>query len=455
MRIILRSFLGTRHWAVNFVLLWLLVGSPALSFAQESQVAPLLTDRDAVEAQVDLVLEPGSAPLRIATYNLKQDDVGIFAAAMLMQAAKSGTRVQLLIDQQGRLMGHTWSNRISPELLLLLIEAGVEVRFFHPLSDLANVNIRMHDKLVLRGKKGVFLDRNITKNYYAAAERGESDHHVQGRGFYVESAAAMADANLYYETLWQRAQPAQHPSWLNQPAYEILKAQVAQIQLQWSERGSQRRWRQRLVPAERVEFWGDQMDSSGRKLSSILDLLTREVMKLSRGSVVYTEQAYIVLNQKIIRFAELLRDLGLEFVGVTNSHQTTNQKIVADAMMVDLPEMARLGMNMSVKTSGSTWHGKLWRLAENIFIQSSSNLDGRSIDINSESGILVESRRLAEVWDQELNITTTRLLRNSTPVVRDGEVLPMLAPKSCQDIFAPATASLRMRAQTAIMRSQI
>lgn len=121
----------------------------------------------ALQALWDLV-DGAQHELLICTFLVGRDAVGKALMARLMEKARRGVRVRLLIDGSGRLMGGAVSLR-------RLRAAGVEVAVFGPILHVpfrSRVNLRNHRKMVVADGDRLWCGgRNFAVEYFDGSSR--------------------------------------------------------------------------------------------------------------------------------------------------------------------------------------------------------------------------------------------------------------------------------------------
>lgn len=105
------------------------------------------------------LLDGAKHTIHIETYILTNDATGRTLTEMLCSKSKQGVKVRVLIDGWGT------SSEVRP-LLEQMRAAGVEVRVYHPRSDVFELNHRLHGKqLTVDGKVTVIGGRNYADAY--------------------------------------------------------------------------------------------------------------------------------------------------------------------------------------------------------------------------------------------------------------------------------------------------
>ncbi|WP_233271791.1 phospholipase D-like domain-containing protein [Paraburkholderia acidiphila] len=128
--------------------------------AQCVDMVASLDDGQLMQSRIALVDRATPAePIRILAYIFEIDQTGGLLLRHLVEAARRGVPVKLLIDG----IGPEPHFAFEDELIVALHEVapGIELRIFHPRSDLVEISHRMHDKLFLVGDTAVIGSTSI------------------------------------------------------------------------------------------------------------------------------------------------------------------------------------------------------------------------------------------------------------------------------------------------------
>ncbi|MGM9773741.1 MAG: cardiolipin synthase [Candidatus Egerieousia sp.] len=148
--------------------------------------------KEALDAMFEAI-EKAEHHIHLQTYILEDDTVGQRFTNLLMEKAKSGVEVRLLIDGMGGL-------HLKKKFLNKLSESGIEVLVFSPVMFSLLVNFRNHRKiLVVDGKVGFLGGVNIADRYYYGTEQGDwYDTQIRIRGESVFSLQAAFLLDRYF-----------------------------------------------------------------------------------------------------------------------------------------------------------------------------------------------------------------------------------------------------------------
>jgi cardiolipin synthase len=139
--------------------------SHALGLPPATHYTSFALHQDGAQAYAALLnhIQGARQSLEICTFVLGRDAIGHAISAALMQQARAGVRVRLLLDGVGRYLGG-WP------VLHELRHAGVDVRIFVPLFSSARAgrtNLRNHRKMVVADGNRLWTGgRNLAREYF-------------------------------------------------------------------------------------------------------------------------------------------------------------------------------------------------------------------------------------------------------------------------------------------------
>ncbi|NKB34886.1 MAG: hypothetical protein GKR91_17460 [Pseudomonadales bacterium] len=371
----------------------------------------------------------------IQTFIWKQDSAGTLLAERLLVAAERGIRVRILVDDI--------NNRDRDEALAALdAHPNIEFRIFNPfgtrsfllpinvrrgwemIRDMSRLNHRMHNKVFVTDNQAAIVGgRNIADEYF-----GMSENYNFADLDLLISGAIVDDVSLSFDDYWNSswAYPitifTDHPS---PPRLEIFYSRMhenvsslySQLGLEQSSPQERRQLLQDLISravSARAEIV---FDSPDKLTGGAVDNAT-EVPQLLQSQTEQTQSELLIGSPYFIPgegggglLAELA-DRGVSVKVLTNSLAAADhvssfsgfsryrtQVLQNGIELFELkPDQTQFVRETSITTS--TGNGGIHAKAfvfdrERVFI-GSFNLDPRSININTEIGLLIHSEALAE-----------------------------------------------------------
>ncbi|MEA3410046.1 MAG: phospholipase D family protein [Pseudomonadota bacterium] len=387
---------------------------------------PLIEGFDAFGARLAL-MDAAEVSIDAQYFLMKPDDAGLVFAARLFEAANRGVRVRLLLDDI-----FTTVEDIS--LATLDDHPKIEVRIFNPIArkgiyafnyigNFTLANRRMHNKaFVVDNQIAVVGGRNIAAEYFQLETSGEfMDFDMLSGGPVVREVSREFDTYWNHrlavplEALFKEDNPGKiaerreslrlemaeagnsiYASAIDTPLMKqffarSLKPYVAESRLLTDD------------PQKLLEDVSEEQQIVVNEIREVLSTAEEEI-------VIFTP--YFVPRKRGISFIRELRDKGIRVVIVTNSLATNNHTSVHSAYSIYRKDLLRAGVELwearadaakittedgETRLDHLTLHTKGILIDRKRIFVGSLNLDPRSIDINTEMGLLIDSPELGAV----------------------------------------------------------
>ena len=400
-----------------------------LSTAQDEGTSGFYPLIDGIEALTARLLLAERAELSIDTqyYLVKTDNASMAFIYALLRAADRGVRVRLLIDD-------VFTKGYDAGMAALDSHPNFEVRVFNPfrrgaggriwsgLTDFGRVNRRMHTKsFTVDNQVTIVGGRNIADEYFGSrvdARFGDLD--VIGVGPVANDVSQMFDSFWNHETALPVPAFSKMP---DDPAAELEK--LRERLRAASENASQTPYAEAVQatamrsvdrgpevfewkPYELVYDSPDKgIRSSEGPAVSIVEPLV-EALQSAREKVVVVSPYFVPMKTGIEFFSEL-EARGVEVTIVTNSLAANNQITVHGGYAPSRKPLLRNGVRIyevrpDVEVAGSqivaasgaksTLHTKAFFVDGKLTFIGSFNFDPRSANLNTESGVLIDSEKL-------------------------------------------------------------
>ncbi len=369
-------------------------------------------------------------------YLLHNDPTGHLFAASLLQAADRGVRVRLLLDDMD-------TSSYDAMTAALDKHENIEIRLFNPfwrdqsllvagLTDFKRINRRMHNKSMTADNAFTIVGgRNIGAEYFLARkEMNYADLDVLAAGPVVRQVSDSFDA------YWNSAFAVPARVVIDEP--QAISLTEARLRLtEFVEDAKQTRYGSALRRSAEENFADGALkldwvparlyadppskaagaESSDPILASQLlpyfENATREVNIVS---------AYFVPRTNGVRWMTELENRGVEVKVVTNSlasndvapvyaHYAKKRRALLRGgvelyeLRPDAYQVQRRGINWAQSRSGL--HSKAFAIDDRYLFVGSFNWDPRSVNINTEMGILIDS--------PALTVQTMAALDNALP----------------------------------------
>jgi len=388
----------------------------------ESGFSIIRHGRRAFTARVAMT-ELAEKSLDLQYYIWEADETGRILAERLVRAADRGVRVRVLVDDINM------SGR-DAQVAALDAHPNIEIRIFNPFAhrearffdfaiDLARVNHRMHNKIMVADNAVAIVGgRNIGNHYFeVATDANFRDLDIAAAGPVVRDISSVfdhfwnsdwavpisalvdrpyseSDLQTGVRSLRERIAGDSYPYPLDEDVAG-LRADLSSI-------------RDHLIWAPGKIVWDDPDDfredaEHGRMHIAFhrkLDTLQKEVL---------VEAAYFVTRDRGIEIARQLHDRGVRMRLMTNSLASNDvlaahagyakgrKELLANGMEIYemRPDAGVIKKKVISGRSKAALHTKAIVFDRKSVFIGSFNLDPRSADINTEAGLYVESPELA------------------------------------------------------------
>ncbi len=440
--------------------------------ATESGFYPLADGIDALTARL-LLAERAERTIDTQYYLIKRDTSSTAFIDALLRAADRGVRVRLLLDD-------VFTKGYDAGMAALDSHPNFEIRIFNPfnrgaagkawsgLTNLGRVNRRMHTKtFTVDNQVTIVGGRNIADEYFGAREDAKfGDLDVVGVGPVANEVSVMFDSFWNHHTALPVPAFAKIP---DDPAAQLVILRERLLRAREQIKGTKYA---EAVVATALEFMDkDRAEFEWAPYELVYDSPDKGIKSKAGPSVAITpklvealksaEKELIVLSPYFVPrkagveiFSEL-QARGVNVTIVTNSLAANNQITVHGGYAPSRKPLLKKGIQIYevspdadvpgaeiVAASGAkaTLHTKAFLVDRKRVFIGSFNFDPRSANLNTESGVIIESQQMASMFgdrvDAGLRTQTYELFLNDDGKLRwrgydDGqEVIYKKEPKS-------------------------
>ncbi len=375
--------------------------------------------------------------LDLQYYIWRSDDSGLQLVAALMRAADRGVRIRLLLDDLGTMAS-------DEGLLFLDGHPNIEVRLFNPVTmrgarilgallDFKRANRRMHNKAFIADSQAAIIGgRNIGDEYFnvhadinfadldvitVGPVVGEvcqqfddywnSPSSIEIRALNTKRESAEKRA-AFMATLQEKYASAQKASSLKTTQSNAVTTGLKKGDLRFI---PSRAWAVYDAPSKVTSKPHDRTDHLAPQLLSIVDQTQKILLIVS---------PYFVPEKRGVKLLTDLRKRGVRVIVLTNSLAATDVAAVHSGYAryrkplleggVELYELKAADSSTQEGERGSSFfkgssraslHAKTFAFDDRTVFVGSMNLDPRSIRLNTEIGVLIESRELTSALMQK------------------------------------------------------
>lgn len=369
-------------------------------------------------------IDSATQSLDLQTFLLKDDRVGRAVVKRMGVAADRGVRIRVLLDDT--FTGKTWAllERLAshPNVSLRLYNpfprrvSNVALRELLNLGEFARLDHRMHNKaMVADNRVAIVGGRNLADEYFGKhAERNFRDMEVCLGGEAVQEVSRLFDS--FWNSRWSVPYSGSSGGVLKSDP-SIRRPQPRSLAESWT----------RLIgnafDMKTVQLLADdparrdpaRRDEQPTQLAEEL----RHAVALAREEILLVS-AYLIPTPKLTEaLADALRR-GVKVRILTNSLRSNNHLAAHSAYRKHIEELIDLGVDLyevraEAKDRGRYMeppidakrlglHAKVTVIDDSHTIIGSANLDPRSLKLNTEMALLVESRSLNQGVRRSLEV---------------------------------------------------
>ena len=352
-----------------------------LTLPASADVFRVLEDpRDAAQARVDLI-EQAQREIDAAYFMARNDRVALTMLRLLREARRRGVEhVRLVVD--------AYSLHVSQGVLAHLIEEGVEIRVYHPITLRHPTWIfhRMHEKVVIADSaRYIAGGRNLAEAYFGMAKRNFVDRDV-----YVDGISA-AEAQRHFDELWSSDDVAEVHARASEKAKQRGAALLDQSSLSFVKFDTGNDWSagQKEVPFTRFLNDTFQPSEGARVGDCLVDMLD------SAESSIIIESPYVVPSQPMIALLEKKLAEGLHVQIVTNSIHSSDGVLPYAGFLKYRRRLVLHGADVREYKGPDTLHAKTLVIDGRTVLVGSYNFDPRSHNLDAEVMCLVDDPSIA------------------------------------------------------------
>ena len=387
----------------------------------QSGFFPFVNGMDALGARLDMI-EKAEKSVDLQYYLMKDDTAGLVVTKALISAADRGVRIRFLLDDV--------STSASDRTLLLMSQhPNIEVRLFNPISrsglyslnfvgSFNKANRRMHNKsITVDNAISIVGGRNIADEYFQLRDDAAfSDFDVLAFG---EIAKAISNS---FDIYWNHALaiPIEHLLSVNDSeSLESERSRLAEEAMATYaaiyEEALSSDILKNLITGEQPLFVADAVvladdpDKLQNPVSTEHMGLATDVDRLLRrakNELIFISPYYIPRDDGV-QYARELVEKGVRMVIVTNSLASNDHVVVHSGYSVYRKDVIEAGVELFEVRSNAgkeiqggegpdvlRLHTKLILIDRRYLFVGSLNLDPRSLEINAEMGLLIDSEEL-------------------------------------------------------------
>ncbi|QDK38654.1 phospholipase D family protein [Bdellovibrio sp. NC01] len=393
----------------------------------DSAFIPLVTGQDALLARIRSA-HLADKTLDLQYYIWANDLTGHTMMYYVLLAADRGVRVRILLDDLNQ-------GQYQKTLTILSSHPNIEIRMVNPFANrtarwldftrYSDINQRMHNKVFIADNQiAVVGGRNIGNEYFWASDEinfGDFDLWAMG--------SVAQDLSKEFDTYWNSN--IVYPIESLNPDFKPTEKDLADLKIKAFNAFSESEQSQyagtlrtalkgQLLDKDLTPYWAkyevhfDPPEKFHQKPDEQKTTLRFQLAPYIRNTQkeLILVSPYFVPRDSGLKFFKELQERGVQAMVLTNSLASSDQSVVFSGykdsrksllkdgvhlyeLKPSIPKEMKTAHHIGSSSAQSGLHGKVFVFdRKNIFV-GSMNLDPRSLELNSEMGVVVHSPELA------------------------------------------------------------
>lgn len=421
------------------------------SVSHADRIRLLADDKEALQARLDLI-QQAKFEIVAEYFSVWNDNQSIAGFALLLDAAKRGVRVRIIMD--------ALSNSVPASVFANILQQGkdaqgnqnIEIKLYNPMRfNVFKLTHRDHAKmLIVDGERMITGGRNVGDKYFGLNQkRNFSDMDV------ILDGNAVRDAREDFLAVWN-SKIVKVPNVKRfDPERLTIESCVKSTQKEMDQCEHRRKrlikmygeetlriqttledilrdtptsvatpntgkdWLADVADGSDIQFVSHKPESFVSKKTADLSVAIKELAMNAKTDLNIMSPYLIPTKNALAVFEDLIKNKKVKIRIVTNSLHSTDNLFAQAGYLHYKKKLIKMGVELYEFNGPDTSHGKACVVDGNIAFVGTYNLDPRSAFINREIGIFIRSSP-GNLVAQNLTAEIELFRQNSLLVGKDG-----------------------------------
>lgn len=334
------------------------------------------------------LIEAAQKKVVLTTFDFRDDSSGRDIMSALFHAAERGVKVQVLIDG----LNGTLHLRNSENLRELAAHENVQVKFYNSLNLLKpwRINYRMHDKYLIADDFAYILGGRNTDNLFLG---NYASSYNQDRDILVYETApgqghSYQQLQDYFQQIWKLPYCENYRE--KKVQTKNLEKHYEEVKKKYSQAFTRTDWEKETIATNSIELCVNPMEAENKEPR----LWERLVYEMRQNQDILIQTPYIICNKKMYEDLTEICSGDTKVEMVINAVESGSNPFGCTDYLNQKKKVQKTGIHTYEYLGEQALHTKTILVGKNISIVGSCNLDMRSIYLDTEMMLVIDSPEL-------------------------------------------------------------
>lgn len=390
------------------------IAQNAIEDTAQERVLCIEDNEDALIWRLRLI-EEAQDKLVLSTFDFRDDNSGRDMMAALYHAADRGVEIQIIVDGINGTMFLNGSRNFRQ----LAAHENVQVKLYNPINLLTpwKINYRMHDKYLIADDFAYILGGRNTDDLFLGqyVDSYNEDRDILVYETVLGEGRSYRQLRDYFEQIWNLpcAKPYEKKNRSGtdlEAHYQTLREKYPQA---FTDAYTEMMWEEATLPTGGIELYTNPIEPENKQPL----LWDRLVHEMTQENEILIQTPYIICSRKMYHdLADIAAVAETEVI--TNAVEGGANPFGCTDYLNQKKKIQETGVHTYECLAGQALHTKTILIGDRISIVGSCNLDMRSVYLDTEMMLMIDSEELNE----EIRSRTDELKAKSRHVFADGTV---------------------------------
>lgn len=390
-------------------------------YNNDGSIAYAYPIRDNDQARIERIraIDNAKDKLIIGSYRLRSDESGKLLMASLVEAAKRGVDIDIILDGNS-----LWVNAGKNNYYKALNSfENVSIKIYNPIRILKpwSLNGRMHDKYMIVDDEILFLGgRNLEDRFLISDKKQSYDWDVI---LYMEKRGendVLKQVTDYFDNIYNRGQKLDRAAlFAGDRSNDSIIKELDQIlktdKNQNPENYNKPNYKDKAVEIKQARLITNPIDFYSKEPEAFYDI---SQLMVHADKSVTIHSPYFIADRKMYDTIEKI-SANVDTSLFTNSSANNANLIGTGDFLINKSKYNDLGANVLLNSKANSYHGKAFTIDEDMSAVGSFNWDMRSVYIDTELMLVINGEEFNELLEKDF----AYYHEDASIVKKDGQII--------------------------------